>query len=93
MINKPKIKPIERDRIALLLASGVSMREIAKSLGRSVSSISEEVKRNSVDGIYTSITAQALSDKRNTASRKTNPLKDPEIYSYVFDKLRCGWSP
>jgi IS30 family transposase len=93
MINKPKIKPIERDRIAYLLASKVSMREIAKSLGRSVSSISEEVRRNSVDGIYTSITAQTVSDKRNTASRKTNPLKDPEIYSYVCDKLRCGWSP
>lgn len=93
MINKPKIKPEERDRIALLLATKTSLRNIANDLGRSVSSISEEVRRNSVDGIYTSITAQGLSDKRNTACRKTNPLKSPEIYSYVFDKLRCGWSP
>lgn len=93
MVRKSKIKPEERDRIALLLASKVSLRKIAGLLDRSVSSISEEVKRNSVDGEYRSITAQGLSERRNKASRRTNPLKNPQIYSYVFNKLRCGWSP
>lgn len=93
MVNKPKIKAEERDRIALLLASKTSLRNIAKKLGRSVSSISEEVKRNSIKGEYASIAAQRLSEQRNLACRRTNPLKSPKIYAYVFTKLRCGWSP
>jgi len=93
MIKRPKITPEERDKIALLLASKTSLRDIAKELGRSVSSISEEVKRNSKNGEYSAITAQELSEQRNIASRKANPLKSPAVYSYVYDKLRSGWSP
>lgn len=93
MINKPKIKPEERDKIAFLLASKTSLREIARELGRSVSSISEEVKRNSIQGEYASIAAQRLSEQRNIACRRKNPLKSAAIYAYVFEKLRCGWSP
>lgn len=93
MIKRQKITPEERDRIALLLASKTSLRGIARTLGRSVSSISEEVKRNSEQGEYAAITAQRLSERRNRASKKTNPLKSPAIYAYVYNKLRCGWSP
>lgn len=93
MIKKPKITPEERDQIAVLLASKTSLRSIAKQLGRSVSSISEEVKRNSRNGQYTALLAQELSVERNTASRRSNPLKSPTIYAYVCAKLRCGWSP
>lgn len=93
MINRCKITPEERDRIAILLASKISLRKIAKTLGRSISSISEEVKRNGINGEYASITAQRLSEERNITSRRTNPLKSPEIYAYVYEKLRSGWSP
>lgn len=93
MIKKPKITPEERDEIAVLLATKTSFRTIAKTLGRSVSSISEEVKRNSRNGQYSALLAQELSDQRNTTSRRNNPLKSPAIYSYVYDKLRGGWSP
>ncbi len=93
MKGKQKIQPEERDQIALLLAEKTTLRSIAKTLGRSVSSISEEVKRNSVNGVYSALSAQTLSEKRNIGSRKINPLKDPETYSFVADKLRSGWSP
>src|SRR5438105_15669020 len=93
MIKKPKITPEERDEIAFLLASKTSLRGIAKILGRSVSSVSEEVKRNSRNGQYSALLAQELSEQRNTASRRDNPLKSPAIYSFVCNKLRCGWSP
>lgn len=93
MKGKPKIGPEERDKIAILLAEGKSLRKIAKILYRSVSSISEEVKRNSSNGFYSSISAQTLSESRNKSSRKFNPLKNPKIYSYVSEKLRSGWSP
>jgi IS30 family transposase len=88
-----KIKSWERDQIAIMFASGASFRLVARKLSRSVSSIYTEIKRNSVNGEYQSIKAEELSQKRNRKSRKTNPLKNPQIYSYVYDKLRCGWSP
>lgn len=88
-----KIKAWERDQIAIMLTSGSSLRLIAKHLDRSVSSIHGEVKRNSVNGQYLAVHAEQQSQARNRKSRKTNPLKDSTIYSYVVDKLRCGWSP
>ena len=93
MKKHSKIKAWERDQIAISLSSGVSIRSVARQLGRSHSSILAEVKRNSFGGKYQAIKAQQLSEKRNIASRKTNPLKNSRVYSYVVDKLRCGWSP
>lgn len=88
-----KIKAWERDEIAILLASGASKRLIARRLGRSLSSIIDEIKRNSLNGEYKAIEAQKLSQQRNIKCRKNNPLKNPKIYSYVYEKLREGWSP
>jgi len=93
MIKRKKISGQERDQIAVLLASGLSLRKIANKVGRSVSSISEEIKRNSINGEYKSIAANSLSLQRNRLSHRTNPLKNPRIFSYVFDELREGWSP
>jgi IS30 family transposase len=80
-----KIKAWERDQIAVWLASGASKRLISRKLGRSLSSILDEIKRNSIDGEYQAIKADELSQKRNRKSRKLNPLKNPQIYSYVYD--------
>ena len=88
-----KIKAWERDQIAILLSSGASKRLMARKLGRSLSSIIDEINRNSLKGEYQAIRAEALSQQRNRKSRKTNPLKNPKIYSYVCRKLREGWSP
>lgn len=52
MQKKKKISGSERDQIAVMLASGLSLRDIARELGRSVSSISDEIKRNSIKGVY-----------------------------------------
>lgn len=93
MVKAKKLSAQERDKIAVWLAGGLSLRQISRQLNRSVSSISTEVKRNSVSGEYRPITAQHLSWERNLRSRRTNPLKNPAIYSYVVDKLRSGWSP
>lgn len=93
MKKHSKIQARERDRIAVLLSSGVSIRSIAKELGRSHSSVLSEIKRNGVGGEYQAIRANDLSRRRNVSSRRSNPLKDPVIYSYVIDKLRSGWSP
>lgn len=93
MKKHKKIQASERDKIAFLLASKNSLRGISRILDRSFSSIRDEVKRNSHGGVYTAIRAEELSQQRNKESRKFNPLKSPEIYSHVHEKLRDGWSP
>ena len=93
MKKHTKIKAWERDKIAVMLSSGANIRSVARELGRSHSSILSEIKRNSLGGEYQAIRANDLSSKRNVVSRRLNPLKDPATYSYVYDKLRSGWSP
>ncbi len=88
-----KLTPNERDQIALLYGQGLSLRAVASRLGRNVSSISREVKRNRFGDGYVAISAQFQSDKRKTEGRKRHPLKNPITYSYILEKLREGWSP
>jgi IS30 family transposase len=63
-----KITAPERDQIAWWLACGITIREMARRLGRSPSSISAELKRNKADGVYGSIKAH-----RAAVVRKLNP--------------------
>ena len=93
MTSKKHITAFERDQIGVLLASGISQSEIARKLGRSKSSICYEIHHNSKNNQYQPILANLLSRERNLKSRRTNALKDPDIYSHIIDKLRCGWSP
>lgn len=88
-----KLTPKERDKISVWLAEKQSLREISRCLNRSVSTISDEIKRNSINGIYQAISAQEISVERNRNSRKQNPRKHVWITNYVVDKLRSGWSP
>lgn len=92
MKKKTKIGPNERDQIAIKLARKLSISQIAKDLNRSKSSISDEIKRNSYNGVYVAISAQYRSDKRKKLGRYKNrcSLKNEFIYSYTLDKLRCG---
>lgn len=93
-----KLTAHERDLIATWKGGEISLREIARRLGKSHSTIIEEVKRNSFhDGrgkyYYVSIWAQSQTKKRARKARERHPLKNSEIYSYVLKKLRNGWSP
>ncbi len=88
-----KISGEERDSIALWIGEGRSVREIARRLGRSASSISDEIKRNSYQGNYSAIHAQVVTEERWKKSREREPLKDKQIYIYVLDRLKDGWSP
>jgi IS30 family transposase len=65
-----KITTSERDQIAWWLACGVTIREMARRLSRSPSSISEELKRNKVDGVYGSIKAHQAAEARKRHSHQ-----------------------
>jgi IS30 family transposase len=81
----------EREEIALLRVAGCGVREVARRLGRSPSTISRELRRNaatrggSLD--YRATTAQWHADRR---ARRPKPAKlavNDELRRYVQDRL------
>jgi IS30 family transposase len=89
-----KITAPERDQIAWWLAGGITLRELARRLGQSPSSISEELKRNQVDGVYGSIKAHQAAEARKRHSHQKYLLRRrPTLRGFVLEKLKLGWSP
>src|SRR5204863_5877831 len=81
----------EREEIAILRARGCGVREIARQLGRSPSTISRELRRNAATRCgyleYRASTAQWHADRR---ARRPKPAKlavNPELRRYVQDRL------
>ena len=89
-----KITALERDQIAWWLAGGITIREMARRLGRSPSSIAAELKRNQVDGVYGSIKAhQAAEARKRHSPQKYLLSRHPVLRDFVLEKLKLGWSP
>jgi transposase, IS30 family len=93
MVKKGKLTEEERDRIAVLHAQGIGVREIGRVLDREHTTISRELKRNRFGEGYNAIHAQHTAETRKSAAGKRHPLKDKATYAYVLEKLRYGWSP
>src|SRR5918992_2467980 len=67
---------------------------MARRLGRSPSSISVELKRNQVDGVYGSIKAHQAAKARKRHSHQKYLLRQcPTLLGFVLEKLKLGWSP
>lgn len=90
-----RLTKTERILIAQLKKKGDSNIKIAGLLGRSVSSIGREIKRNRFKGfVYEPLHAQYRTEKRKIkAWEAKQPLKNPKVYAYVLEKLGYGWSP
>lgn len=90
-----KLTEKERDLLAIWKAEKVSNKQCAKRLGRSVSTIGRELKRNSFEGKhYVAIHAQReayLREQKKAYAKQ--PLKNANIFAYVTKHLRMGWSP
>jgi transposase, IS30 family len=86
--------PSERDKLARWKAQGVSNSECARRLGRHVSTIGRELKRNGWQGTYEAIHAQMEAlERAERSGQGKQPLKNPDVYTYVTRQLREGWSP
>lgn len=85
----------ERNEIMLLYEKSYSLRDIAKALERSPSTISRELRRNVVKGQYRSQKAQLKAYQRRRSCKK--PMKkirqDNELENYVREKLGLLRSP
>ena len=83
----------EREVLRGLLSSRKSKTEIAKLMKRDPSTIYREIARNSGDGGYRPKQAQGLADARRERCRRPCKLDDPEVRSYVEQRLQKAWSP
>jgi IS30 family transposase len=83
----------ERCQIMGLMSSGMSMRTIAKELGRSPSTISRELERNVVRGKYEPDKAQELAVSRLKRARNEPRKMRGELLDTVVDRLHRQWSP
>jgi len=91
-----KLKLREREKLAVGLAKGKSLREIAEELGRSHSTLSRELKNHHLsDHLETYSPSQSNSVARifrRRAGRK-RVMENELICKYVEEKIRDGWSP
>lgn len=85
----------ERRRIERLKRSGWSVRSIARALGRGISTISEEITKNSVRGAYDAKKAghKAYVRRKYSKQQCLKVVSHPELRRYVEEKLREEWSP
>ena len=94
MKNYRRLSTKDRDFLAVWKAKGVSNKQCAKRLKRSVSTIGRELKRNRWKVGYVAIHAQSRADEREKQrAQGKHELKNSEVYEYVTGKLRDGWSP
>ena len=81
----------EREQIALARARGEGVREIAKQLGRSPSTISRELRRNAATrggGLeYRAHTAQWHADRAAMRPKPAKLLTNPVLREYVQERL------
>lgn len=84
----------EREKLFAFKQMGLTLREIGRRLARDHTSLSDELRNNAPYGAdYIPCRAQRLSDKRGWRQRCHAPLKNPQVFLFVREHLREGWSP
>jgi IS30 family transposase len=86
---------LERQRIATLRRDGLGVREIARLLGRSPSTVSRELQRNTLehDRGYDGDLAHARARQRMRRPKRGRLLTDEALRAEVQAKLELEWSP
>ncbi len=86
----------EREEISRSLASWCGIREIARKLNRSPSTISREINRAWMNRYTYRAARSQRRAGRNAAKRRSGKLKlaaNPKLWAYVCEKLLIRWSP
>jgi IS30 family transposase len=82
----------ERERLAALKVEGLSLRAIARQLGRAASTISRELRRNALPrGGYLPVHAEGCYLERRQRSAILE--RDAELGRFVRERLLEGWTP
>ena len=84
----------EREEIAVGLAAGDSQAEIAERLGRSRSTVSREIRRNSRGRkAYRALAAQGQAQHRAARPKTAKLAGNDELRAWVQARLKENWSP
>jgi transposase, IS30 family len=95
-MNYKHINFSDRLEISILLKKGYSHRSIAIALGKNHSSVSREIKDNSVNGVYDPKKANAKSKVKRSKSKYQcmKIVKYSELANYIETNLRDNhWTP
>jgi len=89
------LTPSEREELALMYRAHHSMHFMANDLGRSVSTISRELKRNvNARENYKAVNAQLrYLDQRKKCVKPHKLKQNKALLDYVKSKLKIEWSP
>lgn len=95
MKKAPKLSNSERSEIGILLSKDYSHRSIARVLGRSPNTVSDEIRRNSVRGEYVVESAKRKSYYARKYARYQGKKiqKCSELREYVIQGLNAHWNP
>ena len=95
MENFKHLDLFDRRRIERFLKQGKSLRFIAEKIGRSASSISDEIKLNSVNGKYDDEKAdhKAYVRRKNSKQDCLKVAMDTELKKFVKDGIKDDQSP
>jgi IS30 family transposase len=88
-----RLSPAEREEISRGLVAGLSLREIARGLGRSASTVSREVARNGGRRAYRACRADRAALRRARRPRISKLVACPRLRMMVEEKLELRWSP
>lgn len=83
----------EREEISRGLRAGLSLRQIARELNRSPSTISREVKRHGGRQKYRATTADNRAWRQARRPKRSRLACNERLRAMVSDKLRLDWSP
>ena len=83
----------EREEISRGLAKGLTNAAIARQIGRSPSTVSREVKRNTSLAGYRAVKADRLAHARTARPRLPKLARQPELRAAVEQRLAKRWSP
>src|SRR3954453_18213921 len=82
----------ERERLAALKAEGLSLRAIARALGRAVSTVSRELRRNALPKVgYLPVHAEGCYRERR--QRPAVLERDERLGRFVRERPLEGWTP
>ena len=83
----------EREEISRGLAAGLSLREIARRLGRDPSTVCREVDNNGGRTNYRAAKADKQAEQRRRRPQVCKLESSPTLCQVVRDKLNENWSP
>jgi len=84
---------LEREEVSRGMAEGESLRQVARRLERSASTVSREVRHGGGRPRYRATIAEAGARQRARIARRGRKLQRRRLWAKVRELLREGWSP